>query len=98
VGRCVLVRAATAGWRVDRAPPGEVGVKADVPGADLREEAALGFSKVEVAATQDRCRPARRPCRDGSCGEAAAGVLLPAGLPSCINSSPVGLLRGRACG
>ena len=66
-----------------------------MPGADLREEAAFGLGKMEVAAPYSLWRLARRSCREGSRGVAAAGVLLLAGLPSVGNGGLDRLSGGR---
>ena len=50
MGRGLLLGAAPARGRVYGTSKGEVGVEADVSGADLRKEAAFGLGEVEVAA------------------------------------------------
>ena len=66
-----------------------------MPGTDLGEEAVFGRSEVEVAAPHGPCCLVRRPCREGSRGVAATGVLLLTGLLSVGDGGLFRLFKGR---
>ena len=59
MGRSLVFGVATVRWRGYGFLTVEVGIKADVPGAYLGEEAALGLSGVEVAAAYGLGCPTR---------------------------------------